>query len=152
MTPLLARWGHMGLAPQFECWDCEPAVLPPRSRLYSLMPIGIGSMFVESLTGYVSRLADAHAVSVGNLVGRELLLVSAKPKLPYGPFVPRDGTTKSLGFRGRACSTNGWGERASRWVGALEQFSFSCRPTKSLGYPLTPNGMRGGHRIRDTSQ
>ena len=30
-------------------------------------------MFVESLTGYVSRLADAHAVSVGNLVGRELI-------------------------------------------------------------------------------
>ena len=111
----------MGLAPQFECWDCEPVALPPRSRLYSLTPIGIGSMFVESLTGYVSRLADAHAVSVGNLVGRELLLVSSKPRLPFGPFVPRDGTTKSHGFRGRACSANGWGESASRWVGALER-------------------------------
>ena len=111
----------MGLAPQFECWDCEPVALPPRSRLYSLPPIGIGSMFVESLTGYVSRLADAHAVSVGNLVGRELLLVSSKPRRPFGPFVPRDGTTKSHGFRGRACSANGWGESASRWVGALER-------------------------------
>ena len=78
-------------------------------------------MFVESLTGYVSRLADAHAVSVGNLVGRELLLVSSKPRLPFGPFVPRDGTTKTHGFRGRACSANGWGESASRWVGALER-------------------------------
>jgi len=111
----------MGLAPLFECWDCEPVALPPRSRLYSLTPIGIGSMFVESLTGYISRLADAHAVSVGNLVGRELLLVSSKPRRPFGPFVPRDGTTKSHGFRGRACSANGWGESASRWVGALER-------------------------------
>ena len=111
----------MGLAPQFERWDCEPVALPPRSRLYSLTPIGIGSMFVESLTGYVSRLADAHAVSVGNLVGRELLLVSSKPRVPFGPFVPRDGTTKSHGFRGRACSANGWGESARRWVGALER-------------------------------
>ena len=111
----------MGLAPQFECWDCEPVALPPRSRLYSLTPIGIGSMFVESLTGYVSRLADAHAVSVGNLVGRELLLVSSKPRIPFGPFVPRVGTTKSHGFRGRACSANGWGESARRWVGALER-------------------------------
>ena len=78
-------------------------------------------MFVESLTGYISRLADAHAVSVGNLVGRELLLVSSKPRRPFGPFVPRDETTKSHGFRGRACSANGWGESASRWVGALER-------------------------------
>lgn len=111
----------MSRAPQFECWDREPLALPPRSRLYSLTPIGIGSMFVESLTGYVSCLSDAHAVSVGDLVGRELSLVSARPQRPFGPFVPRDGTTKSHGFRGRACSANCWGERASRWVGALER-------------------------------
>ncbi len=49
---------------------------------------------------YVSRLADAHAVSVGNLVGRELLLVSSKPRLPFGPFVPRDGTTSLTVFAG----------------------------------------------------
>ena len=78
-------------------------------------------MFVESLTGYASRLADSHAVSVGNLVGRELLLVSSKPRRPFGPFVPRDGKTKSHGFRGRACSANGWGKSANRWVGALER-------------------------------
>jgi len=86
----------------FESWDCRPATVPPRSRLYSLKPMGIGTPFVESLTGYVSRLADAHAVSVGNLVGRELSLVGSKPTHPFGPFVPRAQTAGSHGFCGRA--------------------------------------------------
>ena len=77
----------------FDSWDCRPASVPPRSRLYSLKPIGIGTPFVESLTGYVSRLADAHGVSVGKLVDRELSLMGAKPSRAFGPFVPRDPTT-----------------------------------------------------------
>ena len=104
----------------FESWDCRPATVPPRSRLYSLKPIGIGTPFVESLTGYVSRLADAHAVSVGNLVGRELSLVGSKPTHPFGPFVPRVQNAGSHGFCGTR-SANGLGEIAKRWVVALER-------------------------------
>ena len=104
----------------FESWDCRPATVPPRSRLYSLKPMGIGTPFVESLTGYVSRLADAHAVSVGNLVGRELSLVGSKPTHPFGPFVPRAQTAGSHGFCGTR-SANGLAEIAKRWVVALER-------------------------------
>ncbi|MBZ5561479.1 MAG: TniQ family protein [Acidobacteriia bacterium] len=75
---------------------------------------------MESLTGYASRIADAHAVSVGNLVGRELSVIGSKPFRPFGPFVPRDGTS-SHGFRGRARAADGLGETAKRWVGALER-------------------------------
>jgi len=103
-----------------ESWDCRPGTVPPRSRLYSLKPMGIGTPFVESLTGYVSRLADAHAVSVGNLVGRELSLVGSKPTHPFGPFVPRAQTAGSHGFCGTR-SANGLGEIAKRWVVALER-------------------------------
>lgn len=96
--------------------------MPPRSRLYSLRPIGIGTSFVESLTGYVSRLADAHAVSAGNLVERELSVLGAKPVRPFGAFVPRDPTTKTpSGFRAWVRVANGWGETAKRWVAALER-------------------------------
>jgi len=52
----------------FESWELAAPALPPRSRLYSLAPIGVGTAFVEGLTSYVSRLAAAHSVSVGDLV------------------------------------------------------------------------------------
>jgi len=111
----------------FDCWDCTAADLPPRSRLYSLKPIGIGTPLVESVTGYVSRLADAHAVSVADLVGRELCLVGSKPVRPFGPFVPRNTTTGPHGFRGRAVAANGLGETAKRWVGSLERATLQTR-------------------------
>ena len=46
--------------------------LPARSRLYSLPPRGLGTARTESLTGYVTRLAKAHRVSVGSLLKREV--------------------------------------------------------------------------------
>src|SRR5260370_42366230 len=63
----------------FDSWDCTLPALPKRSRLYALKPLGIGTPFVESLSGYVARLADAHAVSLGNFVGRELSALAANP-------------------------------------------------------------------------
>jgi|ERR1700730_10047659 hypothetical protein len=49
----------------------EPLTLTRRSRLYSLRPIGIGIPEVESLTGYIARLAKAHCVTVGTLLSKE---------------------------------------------------------------------------------
>ena len=107
----------MPLPPLFESWDCRPATVPPRSRLYSLTPVGISTPFVESLTGYVSRLADAHAVSVASLVDRELSVMGTKPLRPFGPFMPRDPTAKiPYCFKGRVRAVNGWGETARRWL------------------------------------
>ncbi len=45
----------------------------PRSRLYSLEPVGMCTPLVESLTSYISRLANEHCVVVKDLVVRELL-------------------------------------------------------------------------------
>jgi AraC-like DNA-binding protein len=60
------------MLPIFEAWDLAVAPVTVRSRLYSLIPIGIGTAFVESLSGYLVRLAESHAVSVGSLVHKEL--------------------------------------------------------------------------------
>jgi len=49
--------------------------LPPPTRLYHLAPIGVGTPHVESLTGYLQRLAEAHHVSTSDLVSGELLPV-----------------------------------------------------------------------------
>jgi len=51
----------------YDAWDTSPLVLPRPTRLYSLAPIGVGTPMVESLTGYVVRLAEAHCVSAGLL-------------------------------------------------------------------------------------
>ena len=56
----------------FEAWDLAVQPITARSRLYSLAPIGIGTAFVEGLSGYVMRLADAHAVSTGSFIAKEL--------------------------------------------------------------------------------
>ena len=52
----------------YESWDFDTNELPPRSPLYSLLPIGIGTPAVESFTSYLTRLAAAHGVSVTTLI------------------------------------------------------------------------------------
>ena len=53
-------------------WEETAVVLPSHSRLYHLEPIGVGSPFVESLTSYIARLAEAHSVSIRALIADEI--------------------------------------------------------------------------------
>jgi hypothetical protein len=72
------EWGAMARPPTplplptYDTWDLSPVALPPRSRLYPLEPIGIGTPYVESLTSYIARLAEAYCVSPVILVRWEL--------------------------------------------------------------------------------
>jgi transcriptional regulator with XRE-family HTH domain len=101
----------------FDSWDCTVPPLPKRSRLYALKPLGIGTPFVESLSGYVARLADAHAVSLGNFVGRELSALVANPLVHS--FRGETGLDPH-GFHARTYAINSFGEAAKRWVEALQ--------------------------------
>lgn len=116
----LSAFQHLAMPPPavFDPWESKPVVLPPRSRLYALKPIGIGTPYVESLTGYVIRLADAHAVSVGDLLGREVSTAALKPLLSFGPFMRRN-RAQSHGFHAQPYAVNGFGERSKTWVDAL---------------------------------
>jgi transcriptional regulator with XRE-family HTH domain len=51
----------------------------PFSHLYHLEPIGIATAYVESLTGYISRLAEAHSVSASTLFGFVVAPLVNKP-------------------------------------------------------------------------
>ena len=64
-----------------ELWDLTRPVLPPRSRLYHLEPIGLGTPAVESLTGYLARLAEAHCVSPRQLLLQEVVPLLGRPRL-----------------------------------------------------------------------
>jgi AraC-like DNA-binding protein len=56
----------------YEEWNVTIPSIPPRSRLYRLEPIGIGTPYVESLTSYIMRLAGEHCVTPQALVQREI--------------------------------------------------------------------------------
>ena len=110
----------------FESWELAAPALPPRSRLYSLAPIGVGTAFVEGLTSYVSRLAAAHSVSVGNLVGRELSDNGPGPlPLVHPNKRLQNGRGLYHGFAGASYSLNGAGDSPRLWIGVLE--AKTCR-------------------------
>jgi len=62
----------------YEKWEITSPNLPPPSRLYALEPIGIGTPWVESLSGYITRLAEAHCVSAGVLFSKEIDALTCK--------------------------------------------------------------------------
>ncbi len=89
----------------YDLWDLAPRGLNPRSRLYSLRPMEIGTPDVESLSSYVMRLAQAHTVSVRTLILQEIF-----PNLSTKP--------KNAHFSGLH-SLNGMGSCFEQWVAIL---------------------------------
>jgi AraC-like DNA-binding protein len=73
--------------PTYEVDPPGPTAVPPRSRLYRLAPIGIGTPLVESLTSYLTRLAHAHGVTVESLAAAEIApLVNKSAKAAQAKF------------------------------------------------------------------
>jgi TniQ len=58
--------------PTAELWNLQKPTVPTRSRLFHLQPIGIRTLFAESLMGYVVRLANYHCVTPRQLVFKEI--------------------------------------------------------------------------------
>lgn len=92
-------------------------VIPPRSRLFHLAPIGVGTPEVESLTGYLKRLADAHCVPVYQLARHEIV-----PLLP-GDWASKGHAQLSTLLGRMARTLNGPEAAAGAWVGALERLT-----------------------------
>ncbi|MDF0556351.1 TniQ family protein [Kamptonema sp. UHCC 0994] len=99
----------------YSSWNLEKISTPLRSRLYSLEPIGIGTLFAESLTGYIARLAQAHCVLPGVLMERELaLFIKQVPK--NNDSTKKQGRTGVFGHTG---TFNGVGVMALDWIISL---------------------------------
>ena len=100
---------------EYEPWDITSPDVPPRSRLYALEPIGVGTPFVESLTGYIARLAEAHCVSTGVLYRKEIDALTGKGNI---------FTFRLEGDGGYSTHTiNGRGLPAADFVRALESLT-----------------------------
>lgn len=97
---------------EYEAWENNTPLMPPVTRLYHLPPIGVGTPMVESLTGYIVRLAEEHCVSAGVLYWKEIRTLAAKGNI----FTFR--VTNDAGYSTH--TINGLGSPAADFVRALE--------------------------------
>src|SRR5262245_59612171 len=91
------------------------SVFPKRSRLYHLEPIGIDTPNIESLTSYITRLANAHTVRTRDLFYKEIVPYVSKKYLPIG-INPTSGGFWST----RSSALNGTRALAQGCVEAIE--------------------------------
>ena len=110
----------MHSATVFGAWETAPPVLVPCTYLYSLPPIGVGTAAVESFTGYITRLAAAHAVETGVLVNAELL---TRVPCTKGASIGGVPSKMPTAFFIDAFPLNGIGERARAWISVLERLT-----------------------------
>jgi len=89
-------------------------VVPERTTLIPLQPIGVGTTHVESLSSYFQRLADWHAVSP-KLLAREFVL----PRLGFNNRV---GEVQADRYW-RSSFFNGIGEVPHRWCRILSDLT-----------------------------
>jgi AcrR family transcriptional regulator len=93
--------------------DLTLPLIPPRTRLYPLRPIGLGNPDVESLTSYLARLANAHCVPLATLA-----------KLEFAPVINRDPRAARDKFNGSSSQTlNGGGDWTALTLVALEELT-----------------------------
>lgn len=114
---MLNSWNTSELSP----W--RPVAIPPRSRLYHLAPIGIGTSLVESATGYSSRLAVAHSVTLAVLFGYEIAPLLDKNHLRNSEARSNKHAVLSNSFRTLAPAVDGHGITAETYIASLHKLT-----------------------------
>ena len=100
-----------------ELWSPDPYQLPKRSRLNHLLPVAVGTPFVESLTSYITRLAQSHSISISILMTRELAPLLSKDYI-------QNGSKKGLStLFNRGAAINSTGELARLLVDSVEKLT-----------------------------
>jgi hypothetical protein len=84
----------------YNSWNINYPSIPVRSRLFQLEPIGIGTPYVESLTSYLTRLAESHTVLLGDLVAKQINPIVPKTYQSRDLFCTKhpSGTANSTGI------------------------------------------------------
>src|SRR6266567_6627770 len=103
----------------------------PRSRLYSLVPCEVGTLWTECFTSYLNRLGWTHHVSPRAMVVQEVMPYLNKTQALSRQWIG------SLS-RGYAMSMNGVGTPALEWVEALSHLTM--RPVSNVNYLGPPYG------------
>ncbi len=90
--------------------------MSPRTGLYPLRPVGVGTPLIESLTSYITRLAQAHDVSTRSLIAGYLRFHMPKAQVADA-LQDKDWDRHFLEY---AHTLNGMTDRAEDWIVALE--------------------------------
>jgi transcriptional regulator with XRE-family HTH domain len=90
---------------RYEQWDLTLPSVPPRSVLFSLEPLGVGTAWVESLTSYIARLASAHVVFPGVLMNKviEPLVLGRDSRTLHISHGKKTQLLNATGLRARLC-------------------------------------------------
>ncbi len=130
----------------YEEWKLGLPSTPPRSTLYSLEPVGIGTPLVECLTSYITRLAEAHCVFPGILMHNLM-----------GPFLQQSsvyqGSRESMAV-GQAQNTQSFNGTAQKRAGAAV-YALECLTLqRSLRFLtlLTWEGAFSAHKLLRRTQ
>ena len=100
-----------------ELLSPDPYQLPKRSRLNHILPIAVGTPCVESLTSYITRIAQSHSISISILMTRELAPLLSKDYI-------QNGSKKGLStLFNRSAAINSTGELARLLVDSLEKLT-----------------------------
>jgi transcriptional regulator with XRE-family HTH domain len=97
----------------------KPAI-PQRSELYSLEPIGVGTPYIESLTSYITRLAEAHCVPTGRLISAVIISRYQEEDLSNSK---QKNTYNLIGSPQHHRALNGIGIIANRLIDTLESLT-----------------------------
>ena len=116
---------------------------PPRSRLYNLPPLGVGTAFVECLTSYINRLGWAYCVSPRILMSEVIV-----PSLGGTHHLQSSPSSVGRFSQHEAMRMNGAGQMASNWSEALEQLTMRS-DLKPLTLLLWTNGLSAYSLLRE---
>jgi TniQ len=104
---------------RYEEWELDQTVLLlTRSELYSLRPAGLGTSFIESLAGYIARLAEQHCLTTRTLIVQKFLLSLEKPYLSAQKY--HDSITA---FWKDTATLNGANVLTAEWVRITEKLT-----------------------------
>ncbi|WP_108671562.1 TniQ family protein [Peribacillus acanthi] len=96
-------------------FDLDEINVPPRSKLYNLEPIGMGTPYVESLTSYISRLAECHSMNLTTLV--------CKTFIPFIKTESRKNSFMNGSIGPKTKYINGNSSISLEYVSALEELT-----------------------------
>nr|WP_318281114.1 TniQ family protein [Paenibacillus bovis] len=115
---------------KFDNLFLDKLKIPPRSTLYNLEPIGLGTPYAESLTSYISRLSQSHNLKVTTLVCKTFTTLVNKEYI--------EQAFQTGGFGSSIRYINGNSPVSLEYVSALEELT----TRKDLLY-LTMNSWSG---------
>ncbi|MEM7590649.1 MAG: TniQ family protein [Cyanobacteria bacterium P01_A01_bin.83] len=100
-----------------ELWSPKPYQLPQRSHLNCLMPIAVGTPSIESLTSYITRLAQSHSITISTLMTRELAPILDKD------YVQKNAKRGLSTLLNRGAAINSTGELAQLFADSIERLT-----------------------------